>query len=90
MGQLDDAVKAYRASVAALEAAERAAEQRVRTAREKAEAARAGLAEAIVAEARAGTKQVEIIRMTGYSRAPRTCAPTASTLPVPPRKSTRT
>ena len=64
MGQLDDAVKAYRAAVTAHEAAK----QRVQAAKDKADAARKALAEAIVREAKAGTMQVEIIRKTGYSR----------------------
>jgi ribosome-binding protein aMBF1 (putative translation factor) len=68
MGQLDDAVRAYRASVATLEKVEAEARERIRKAREEADTARATLAEAIVTEAQAGTRQVEIIRVTGYSR----------------------
>lgn len=64
MGQLDDAVKAYRAAVNAHDAAK----QRVQAAKDKAELARKALAEAIVREALAGTKQVEIIKRSGYSR----------------------
>ena len=68
MAQLEDAVKAYRASLAGIETAKRAAEQRVRAARDKAEADRVKLAEAMVQAAREGTRQVDIIRITGYSR----------------------
>ena len=64
MGQLDAAVKAYRAAVSAHEAAK----LKVQTSKDKADQARVQLAEAIVREALAGTKQVEIIRKTGYSR----------------------
>jgi len=64
MGQLDDAVKAYRAAVGAHESAK----QRVQTTKDKADQARAELAKAIVREALAGTKQVDIIKRTGYSR----------------------
>lgn len=64
MGQLDDAVRAYRAAVNA----HQVAKDRVVTAKDKADRARAELAAAIVREAKAGTMQVEIIRKTGYSR----------------------
>jgi hypothetical protein len=64
MGQLDDAVKAYRAATSA----HQAAKERVKTAKDKADQARAALAAAIVREALAGTKQVDIIAKTGYSR----------------------
>lgn len=39
-----------------------------RQARDAAEEARLQLAEAIAAEARAGTRQAEIVRITGYTR----------------------
>lgn len=68
MGQLADAVKAYRASETALRRAQEAAEARVRAARDDRARARERLAEAISAAARSGTAQVEIIRVTGYSR----------------------
>lgn len=68
MGQLADAVKAYRVTVTALERAQEAAEARIRAARDDRTRARERLAAAIAAEARAGTPQVEIIRVTGYSR----------------------
>lgn len=64
MGQLDDAVKAYRAAVTAHETAK----QRVQAAKDKTDQARRDLASAIVREAKAGTMQVDIIRRTGYSR----------------------
>ncbi len=64
MGQLDDAVKAYRAAITAHETAK----ERVVTTKEKTEDARRALAEAIVREALAGAKQVDIIKATGYSR----------------------
>lgn len=68
MGQLDDAAKAHRAARAALTAAQAKARMHIWAARERIEETRAALAAAIVAEARAGTPQVEIIRRTGYSR----------------------
>jgi hypothetical protein len=68
MGQLDDAVKAHRAAQAGLEAAKAKAHQTVEAARERTEETRQALAEAIVAEAQAGTAQVEIMRRTGYAR----------------------
>lgn len=68
MGQLADAVKAYRAAQAAVTVAQSAAAARVKTARDASATARERLAAAIVAEAQAGTPQIEIIRETGYSR----------------------
>jgi hypothetical protein len=68
VGRLDDAAKAYRASDAALRRAEEQATARVQAAREARTNAREELAEAIAAEARTGTPQVEIIRRSGYSR----------------------
>lgn len=68
MANLDDAARAYRAAAAAVEATREANEQRLRTAREKAEAARLVLAEAMVEAAQDGLKQTEIIRISGYSR----------------------
>lgn len=68
MGQLDDATRAYRAAQAALKRAEESAQERVRAARQRADQARLALATAIVEEARAGTPQKEIVRISGYSR----------------------
>lgn len=68
MGQLEDAVKAYRASLSAVEATRKAADARIRAAQDKVDETRAALADAIVAEARAGARQVDLIRVSGYSR----------------------
>ena len=68
MGQLDDAAKAYRAADAAVDRAKSAAAARIDAARQARTEARQRLHEAIVAEARQGTPQVEIIRRSGYSR----------------------
>jgi hypothetical protein len=68
MANLDDAARAYRTAADAVEATKEANDQRLRTAREKAEAARLALAEAMVEAARQGTRQTEIIKVTGYSR----------------------
>lgn len=68
MSALDDAAKAYRSADAALNRAKEQAAARVATAREARDRAREQLHAAIVAEALAGTPQVEIIRRTGYSR----------------------
>ncbi|HZO65245.1 MAG TPA: hypothetical protein VFB74_09590 [Kribbellaceae bacterium] len=68
MAQLDDAVQAYRASLAAVDKAKQAAEERIRAARERAEAARLALADAMVRAALDGTRQRDIIAVTGYSR----------------------
>jgi len=68
MANLDDAARAYRAAVAAVEATKQANEQRLRTARDKAEAARLALAEAMIEAAQDGVKQTEIIKVSGYSR----------------------
>lgn len=64
MGQLDDAVKAHRKALAEHEAAK----ESVTKTRARTEVTRAALASAMVAEAEAGTPQLEIIRRTGYSR----------------------
>lgn len=64
MGQLDDAVKAHRQALADQEAARAA----VVTTRQRSDETRRTLAAAMVAEARAGMAQVEIIKRTGYSR----------------------
>jgi hypothetical protein len=68
MANLDDAVKAYRSSMAAVETAKAAAEERIRKARENADAKRAALAEAICEAALDGMRQVDIVHVTGYSR----------------------
>ena len=65
---LDAAVQAYARARAHIDEARRAARQLVVAAQDRAEQARLELAAAIVAEAEAGTPQVEIIRRTGYSR----------------------
>ena len=68
MATLDDLVKAYRRAENAVPAAERAAEARLKAAREAKTAARLALAEGIVGAWQAGTSQAEIARRTGYSR----------------------
>ncbi len=68
MGQLDDAAKAFRAADAALSRAKTVAVQRIEAARAARTQARERLHATIVAEALAGTPQVEIIRVSGYSR----------------------
>lgn len=68
MGLLEDAVKAYRAAETAVVRAESAAERRIREARDERAAARDRLHAAMVEAARGGMRQVEIIRITGYSR----------------------
>ncbi|HJW62306.1 MAG TPA: hypothetical protein VJ849_02310 [Actinomycetes bacterium] len=62
--RLDKAAKAYRAAQAAL------ADIRLQegAARTTVDQARLELADAIVEEARGGTRQVEIVRRTGYTR----------------------
>lgn len=68
MGQLEDAARAYRAAETALQRTEEAAQARITAAREARTEARRKLAAAIVEAARRGTRQVDIIRVTGYSR----------------------
>lgn len=68
MGQLDDASKAYRDADQAVERAKRAAAARIDTARLARTAAREQLHAAMVRAARDGMRQVDIIRITGYSR----------------------
>jgi len=68
MANLAAAVKAYRRAQAAVGAAQRSADERVRRARERATVRRVELAEAIVAAYRAGMRPVEIVKVTGYSR----------------------
>jgi hypothetical protein len=68
VGQLEDAVKAYRAAERGVERVEAAAERRISEAREQRTRAREALAEAIVAARRAGVRPIELERITGYSR----------------------
>lgn len=68
VGQLDDAAKAFRAADTALTRAKEQAAQRIDAARKARVEARDALHAAIVAEALAGTPQVDIIRRSGYSR----------------------
>ena len=68
VANLDDAVKAYQASLAAVEATKRTAEEQIKASRANVVTARAELAAAIVDAARDGMRQVDIIRATGYSR----------------------
>lgn len=68
MAQLDDAVEAYRAAQERVPEAEAQARELVRAARAGVAQARRRLAEAMVAEAEQGVRQVDIIRRTGYSR----------------------
>lgn len=68
MATLEAALEAYRAALAQIPEAEAQAKALVREARERAEKRRADLASAMVAEAKRGTPQVDIIRRTGYSR----------------------
>ena len=65
---LDDLARAYRRAEDAIPAAERAAEAKVKAARQARTAARLALAEGIAEAWHAGTSQVEIARRTGYSR----------------------
>jgi hypothetical protein len=65
---LDDLTAAYRRAERAVVTVERAAEERVRAARERRTVARLALAEGIVAAWQSGTAQAEIARRTGYSR----------------------
>ena len=68
MANLETAVKAFRQAQAGVPAAEAKAKELVRNARAAVDRARTVLAAAIVAEAVAGTAQVDLIRRTGYSR----------------------
>jgi hypothetical protein len=69
---VEAAVARYRAALAAVEttrqAAAQAAAERVARARGKAEAARLELAAAIVAAARAGVRQRDLVQASGYTR----------------------
>jgi hypothetical protein len=68
MAQLEKALEAYRAAQARVPEAEAEAKALVRAARDQVAATRAKLAAAMVAEANAGTRQVDLMRRTGYSR----------------------
>jgi uncharacterized protein (DUF1501 family) len=68
MGELADAVRAYRAAQASVTSAQAAAARKVKAAREQAAIARQRVAAAMVAETLAGARQVDIVRITGYSR----------------------
>lgn len=68
MANLADAVKAHRAAQNAVTVAQEAAQARVRAAREREAAARLALAAAMVESARDGMRQIDIIKITGYSR----------------------
>lgn len=68
MARLDDLARAFRRAEAAVPAAERDAEARIKKARQARDEARRVLAEAIVAAWRSGTSQVDIAKRTGYSR----------------------
>lgn len=68
MGQLDDAVKAFRSAERALARAEADAEARVKAAREQRTEARLRLAAAIVEARRAGVRPIDLEKVTGYSR----------------------
>jgi multidrug resistance efflux pump len=68
MAQLERAVEAYRAAQARVPQAEADAKALVRSARDEVATARAELAAAMVDAALNGVRQVDIIRLTGYSR----------------------
>ncbi len=68
MADLEAAVRKLRAAQAGVPRAEERAARLISEARARVDAARAELAEAIRAEAAAGTRQVDIVAVTGYSR----------------------
>jgi len=65
---LDKAARDYRRAMAAIETTQKAAAKRVQDARNRAEAARIALADAMVRAAREGVRPVEIQRRTGYTK----------------------
>jgi hypothetical protein len=65
---LADAVTRYRRAVDGIETAKEAAARMVAQARQRADREREALAAAIVKAARNGRRQVEIVRVTGYTR----------------------
>lgn len=66
--QLTAAVAAWRAAQAAVPQAQAQARQLVEQARAEVERTRLALAEAIVAAARSGTRQRDLVAATGYNR----------------------
>jgi AcrR family transcriptional regulator len=66
--ELAAAVRAYEEARAAVADAENEADRIVTKAKDQVVKARSRLAEAIVAAARAGVRQVDIVRVTGYTR----------------------
>ncbi|MGC1210015.1 hypothetical protein DLJ46_24220 [Micromonospora globispora] len=68
MADLEAAVRKLRAAQAGVPRAEERAARLISEARARVDAARAELAEAIRAEAAVGTRQVDIVAATGYSR----------------------
>ena len=65
---LSDAVRAYRHARADIDAARDQAAQIIEDAKAEAERKRVALADAIVAAARAGMRQRDIVAITGYNR----------------------
>jgi hypothetical protein len=69
---LDEAVRALKAAEAGVPRAEERAEERARqikaAARARVDRARQELHEAIIAEYRGGARQVDIVKISGYSR----------------------
>ncbi|MCX4472793.1 hypothetical protein C5N14_09485 [Micromonospora sp. MW-13] len=65
---LTAAVRAYEEARAALTGAQAEADRIVAEAKDEIATARSRLAEAIVEAARSGTRQVDIVRATGYTR----------------------
>jgi hypothetical protein len=68
LDDLEAATRAYRDAQAAVDDAQAAARQLVVDARATVDVKRAELADMIVAAARAGVRQTEIVRVTGYTR----------------------
>jgi hypothetical protein len=65
---LDAAIRAYRRAVAGIDAAQRAAKRRVDASRERADAARAVLHEAMIEAANQGVRPVDLQKRTGYTK----------------------
>lgn len=68
VGQLDEAVQAHQAALAGLTSVQERAQREIAAARARVDRTRGVLAEAIAAAALAGARQVDIIKVTGYSR----------------------
>ncbi|MEQ4302706.1 hypothetical protein ABNF97_15110 [Plantactinospora sp. B6F1] len=68
MADLESAVRKLRAAQAGVSRAEERAARLLAEARARVDQARAELAEAIRAKAAAGTRQRDIVEVTGYSR----------------------